>query len=125
MPRASATIIATTATTATNTATTATSTATITACRRWGAPTPLHPILPPLQPTDRLTNQPTYQHLLQALERAKNDRLWFKTNLKLCNLWSKKQEYGRMSKILKDLQRCAQQGRPVYNNYPDRDKEGK
>eukprot|EP00798_Chlamydomonas_sp_ICE-L_P021234 gene21234-28150_t len=49
-----------------------------------------------------------YEQTLKALERAKNERLWFKTNLKLTNLWSKKQEYGRMNRILKDLHRSCQ-----------------
>jgi COP9 signalosome complex subunit 2 len=39
------------------------------------------------------------------LEKAKNDRLWFKTSLKLANLWFKKGEYGRMAKLVKDLHR--------------------
>jgi COP9 signalosome complex subunit 2 len=53
--------------------------------------------------TDTELLQDFYETTLKALERAKNDRLWFKTNLKLCNLWGKKKEYGRMSKILKEL----------------------
>jgi hypothetical protein len=32
-------------------------------------------------------------------------RLWFKTNLKLCGLWFKMREYGRMGKVLKELHR--------------------
>jgi COP9 signalosome complex subunit 2 len=28
-----------------------------------------------------------YETTLRALEEAKNERLWFKTNLKLCKLW--------------------------------------
>eukprot|EP00983_Pelagomonas_calceolata_P085347 1156532-Pelagomonas_calceolata.AAC.14 len=47
--------------------------------------------------------QEFYETTLKALEKAKNDRLWFKTNLKLANLWFKKGEYGRMAKIVKDL----------------------
>eukprot|EP00850_Spirogloea_muscicola_P009272 SM000051S17632 [mRNA] locus=s51:715956:720100:- [translate_table: standard] len=35
-------------------------------------------------------------------------RLWFKTNLKLCKLWFDMGEYGRMSKILKELYRSCQ-----------------
>ena len=43
----------------------------------------------------------------QALEKAKNERLWFKTQLKLANLWFKKQEYGRMAKLIRELHRCV------------------
>eukprot|EP00955_Chlamydomonas_euryale_P094922 364902-Chlamydomonas_euryale.AAC.1 len=75
------------------------------------------------QATDVDVLQQFYETTLKALERAKNDRLWFKTNLKLANLWFKKQEYPRLSKILKELLRscqvrlrgrvrlCVQQGR--------------
>lgn len=52
-----------------------------------------------------LPPQEFYETTLVALERARNDRLWFKTNLKLVGLWFKAREYGRMHKILKDLHR--------------------
>lgn len=52
--------------------------------------------------------QEFYETTLRALERARNDRLWFKTNLKLVGLWFKAREYGRMHKILKDLHRSCQ-----------------
>eukprot|EP00898_Chlorokybus_atmophyticus_P001668 jgi/Chlat1/2501/Chrsp175S02371 len=52
--------------------------------------------------------QDFYNTTLQALEEAKNERLWFKTNLKLCKLWFDTGEYGRMSKILKELHRSCQ-----------------
>lgn len=45
---------------------------------------------------------------LEALQRAKNDRLWFKANLKLCNLWFKLKEFGRMARIVKELKRSCQ-----------------
>lgn len=45
---------------------------------------------------------------------AKNDRLWFKTQLKLCGLWFKLKEYGRASKILRDLHKCA--GVPCFSS---------
>ncbi|KAL0390754.1 UNVERIFIED_CONTAM: COP9 signalosome complex subunit [Sesamum calycinum] len=44
--------------------------------------------------------QEFYQTTLKALEEAKNERLWFKTNLKLCKIWFDIGEYGRMSKEL-------------------------
>lgn len=59
------------------------------------------------QATDVDVLQQFYETTLKALERAKNDRLWFKTNLKLANLWFKKQEYQRLSRILKELLRSC------------------
>jgi COP9 signalosome complex subunit 2 len=44
-----------------------------------------------------------YETTLYSLEEAKNDRLWFKTNLKLCKLWFSRKEFGRVAKILKEL----------------------
>ena len=44
-----------------------------------------------------------YETTLKALEMAKNERLWFKTNLKLCKLWFESNEYVKLGKILKDL----------------------
>ncbi|KAK2641044.1 hypothetical protein Ddye_022807 [Dipteronia dyeriana] len=52
--------------------------------------------------------QEFYQTTLRALEEAKNERLWFKTNLKLCKIWFDMGEYGRMSKILKELHKSCQ-----------------
>lgn len=47
--------------------------------------------------------QEFYETTLAALERARNERLWFKAQLKLVGLWFKAREYGRMTRILKDL----------------------
>ncbi|CAK9314099.1 unnamed protein product [Citrullus colocynthis] len=52
--------------------------------------------------------QEFYQTTLKALEEAKNERLWFKTNLKLCKIWFDIGEYGRMIKILKELHKSCQ-----------------
>ena len=52
--------------------------------------------------------QEFYETTLHSLEEAKNDRLWFKTNLKLCKLWFTLKEFGRVSKILKELYRSCQ-----------------
>nr|XP_016461561.1 PREDICTED: COP9 signalosome complex subunit 2-like [Nicotiana tabacum] len=52
--------------------------------------------------------QEFYETTLKALEEAKNERLWFKTNLKLCKIWFDIGEYGRMSKILKELHKSCQ-----------------
>ncbi len=47
--------------------------------------------------------QDFYTITLQALLDAKNERLWFKTNLKLCQLFSEQHEYGKAQRILRDL----------------------
>ncbi|KAL2564599.1 hypothetical protein AAZV13_19G056000 [Glycine max] len=52
--------------------------------------------------------QEFYQTTLRSLEEAKNERLWFKTNLKLCKIYFDIGEYGRMSKILKELHKSCQ-----------------
>jgi len=44
-----------------------------------------------------------YQVTKDALEDAKNERLSVKTNLKLAKLWLDRKEYGRLSKLIKDL----------------------
>ncbi|KAH0721825.1 hypothetical protein KY290_006106 [Solanum tuberosum] len=49
-----------------------------------------------------------YETTLKALEEAKNERLWFKTNLKLCKIWFDMGEYGKMNKIMKELHRSCQ-----------------
>jgi len=66
---------------------------------------PAAPDIFPVLSVLRITLQEFYETTLQALECARNDRLWFKTNLKLVGLWFKAREYGRMHKILKDLHR--------------------
>jgi hypothetical protein len=55
--------------------------------------------------------QEFYETTLQALQKSRNDRLWFKTNLKLCNLWFKMAEWGRMAKTLKELHRWGMGGK--------------
>lgn len=49
-----------------------------------------------------------YETTLKALEEAKNERLWFKTQLKLCKLYFDSKEYARMSKILRELHKSCQ-----------------
>ena len=46
------------------------------------------------------------RHGWYHMQEAKNERLWFKTNLKLCGLWFKLREYGRAQKILRELHKC-------------------
>lgn len=47
--------------------------------------------------------QEFYETTLEALKDSQNERLWFKTNLKLGKLWFDLEEYGRLQKILKEL----------------------
>ncbi|KAA1471383.1 PCI-domain-containing protein [Dentipellis sp. KUC8613] len=48
-----------------------------------------------------------YQVTKDALEEAKNDRLSVKTNLKLAKLWLDRKEFGRLSKLIRDLYRAT------------------
>ena len=52
---------------------------------------------------DAVGVQGFYGTTLDALAEAKNERLWFKTQLKLCGLWFKLNEFGRLARILKEL----------------------
>lgn len=52
--------------------------------------------------------QEFYETTLHSLEEARNERLWFKTNLKLCKLWFSRKEFGRVAKILKELYKSCQ-----------------
>jgi len=58
--------------------------------------------------------QEFYGITLEALAEAKNDRLWFKTQLKLCSLWLRLREYSRATKLLKELHRRA--GQPALRS---------
>ncbi|XP_048583570.1 COP9 signalosome complex subunit 2 [Nematostella vectensis] len=49
-----------------------------------------------------------YETTLDALRDAKNDRLWFKTNTKLGKLYYDRNEFNRLSKILKQLHQSCQ-----------------
>lgn len=53
--------------------------------------------------------QEFYETTLAALQEARNDRLWFKTNLKLGKLWFDVGEFPRLTRILKELHRSCQQ----------------
>lgn len=57
------------------------------------------------QSSDMKLLQDFYSFTLAALAEANNERLWFKTQLKLCGLWFKLKEYSRMLRILKELHR--------------------
>ncbi|KAK9464445.1 PCI domain-containing protein [Lipomyces arxii] len=58
--------------------------------------------------TDMAFMEKFYSTTLTALEDAKNERLWIKTNLKLAKLWLDRGEYGRLAKILKVLHEACQ-----------------
>ncbi|KAL1762546.1 PCI domain-containing protein [Schizophyllum commune] len=51
-----------------------------------------------------------YNVTKDALIEAKNERLSVKTNLKLAKLWLDKKEYGRLSKLIRDLHNASQGG---------------
>jgi len=51
-----------------------------------------------------------YEVTRDALGEAKNDRLSTKTNLKLAKLWLDKKEYGRLTKIIRDLHIAVDNG---------------
>lgn len=53
--------------------------------------------------------QEFYETTLAALQESRNDRLWFKTNLKLGKLWFDVGEFPRLGRILKELHRSCQQ----------------
>lgn len=52
--------------------------------------------------------QELYETTLSALQEAKNERLWFKTNLKLGKLWFDRAEYSRLQRIIKELNKSCQ-----------------
>lgn len=52
--------------------------------------------------------QEFYQTTLDALKQAKNERLWFKTNLKLGKLYFDTSEYGRLQQIIRELHLSCQ-----------------
>ena len=47
--------------------------------------------------------QDLYETTLSALQEAKNERLWFKTNTKLGKLYFDLGEYGQLQKVIKEL----------------------
>uniref|UniRef100_A0A7S1GVW3 PCI domain-containing protein n=2 Tax=Hemiselmis andersenii TaxID=464988 RepID=A0A7S1GVW3_HEMAN len=48
-----------------------------------------------------------YDTTLSALKESQNERLWFKTNMKLAKLWFDKREFHRLQKILRELHRSC------------------
>ena len=51
--------------------------------------------------------QQFYKITLHALQEASNERLWFKTNLKLGTLCFHKSDFPRLRQILKELRRSC------------------
>ena len=47
--------------------------------------------------------QELYETTLTALQEAKNERLWFKTNTKLGKLYFDLGEYGQLQRVIKQL----------------------
>ena len=48
---------------------------------------------------------------LSALKSSQNERLWFKTNMKLAKLWFDKHEFHRLQRILRELHgSCTTEG---------------
>ncbi|EGC39076.1 proteasome component region PCI domain-containing protein [Dictyostelium purpureum] len=52
--------------------------------------------------------QKVFDLTLKSLIDTKNERVWFRTNLKLAKLLFEKQEYGRLAKILRDLHKSCE-----------------
>lgn len=51
--------------------------------------------------------QEFYETTLAALQEARNERLWFKTNLKLANLYYENEEFSRLARLLKELSKSC------------------
>lgn len=52
-----------------------------------------------------------YDTTLSALKDSQNERLWFKTNMKLAKLWFDKHEFHRLQRILRELHKsCTTDG---------------
>eukprot|EP00210_Caulerpa_lentillifera_P003871 g3698.t1 len=51
--------------------------------------------------------QQFYETTLKALEGNHNDRLWFKTNLKLCSLHFSKRDFNALANIIKELKKSC------------------
>jgi len=51
-----------------------------------------------------------YEVTRASLRDTKNDRLSVKTNLKLAKLWLDRHEYGRLTKIIRDLHKSVSEG---------------
>jgi COP9 signalosome complex subunit 2 len=52
--------------------------------------------------------QQVYDITLRSLLEAKNERVWFRTNLKFAKLLFEKEEYNRLAKILRELHKSCE-----------------
>lgn len=59
--------------------------------------------------------QSFYSTTLERLAEGKNERLWFKTQLKLCTLWFQMKEYSKAAKLMKELHRQASPSSASYD----------
>lgn len=60
------------------------------------------------QSTDAQLLQEFYSLTLASLVESKNERLWFKTNAKLANLWLTLRETGKAARVLQELHASCQ-----------------
>ena len=60
------------------------------------------------QATDPSLLQDFYSMTLGALAAAKNERLWFKTNVKLANLWMNLKQNDKAAEVLQELHKACQ-----------------
>ena len=63
---------------------------------------------PPPSPSRIFLGRTGQQATLRALDDSKNERLWFKTQLKLATLCFQTKEFARMAKIIKQLHKSCQ-----------------
>ena len=68
--------------------------------------------------------QEFYKVTLDALEDANNERLWFKTNLKLGYLWMDATDYGKLARIIKELHKVCARASMVWLLPPWSDSRG-
>ena len=49
-----------------------------------------------------------YSLTLESFQSSNNERLWLKTNIKLARLWLERREYGRLTKMLRELHKACE-----------------
>lgn len=55
-----------------------------------------------------------YALTLNALKEAKNNRLWFKINLRLGKIYEEKQDYIKLQKVIRELYNACEQSEGKY-----------
>jgi len=58
-----------------------------------------------------------YETTLGALKETKNERLWFKTNLKLGKLYEEQQDYVKLQKVIKELYKSCDSPEGIDNQH--------